>query len=205
MATVTSFPPNTDVERLYRISVELYHRMGDLGLLSRADRVVLLDGLLVRKMTKKPRHVTAAQQAIEVLGSLIPTGWYVRKEDPVTLRRGPEGTDSEPEPDIAVVRGSFRDYAERHPGPADIALIVEVADSSVAEDRAGLRRLAWAEVPCVWIVNLVGQSVEVCTRPTGPADDPGYEERTVFSAGELVPVTIGGQVCGHVAVENLLA
>lgn len=204
MATVASPPPATLPGNLFRMSLDLYHRMGELGLLTPSDRVVLLDGLLVRKMTKKPRHVTSAQQTFDRLVANIPAGWYTRKEDPITLPGGPEGADSEPEPDLAVVRGSARAYAARHPGPADIGLIVEVAERSLAEDRAGLRRYAWAGIPCVWIVNLVDDLIEVYTRPSGPCEDPGYADVTVFGPSDSISVMIGGAACGPVGVKDLL-
>ncbi|MDR3635756.1 MAG: Uma2 family endonuclease [Isosphaeraceae bacterium] len=204
MATVTSPPPVALPGPLYRLSLDLYHRMAALGLLTPADRVVLLDGLLVKKMTKGPRLATSAQKSVKTLEAILPAGWHVRKEDPVTLRDGPTGASSEPEPDVAVVRGALGNYTACHPGPAETELIIEVADSSLAVDRLALRRYAWASIPCVWIVNLVDEVVEVYSRPSGPCDDPGYADRTVFGPGDSIAVTIDGTTCGRVAVTDLL-
>jgi len=204
MATVASPTPATLPGNLFRISLDLYHRMGELGLLTPADRVVLLDGVLVKKMTKGPRHATSMQKSAKALETILPPDWHVRHENPITLQDGPGGGPSEPEPDVAVVRGVFGDYATRHPGPADCALVVEVADSSLADDRAALRRYAWAGIPCVWIVNLVDEVVEVYARPSGPIANAGYATQAVFDPGDSIPVTIGGTARGPVSVRELL-
>ena len=99
---------------------------------------------------------------------------------------------------------TIRDYADRHPGPADLALVVEVADSSLREDRKGLARYAWAGIPVAWIVNLNDETVEVYTRPTGPADPAKYEEIKVYQKDDHVPVVVDGREVGRVAVADLL-
>ena len=71
---------------------------------------------------------------------------------------------------MTVIRGTILDYPARKPGPADVALVVEVAESSLREDRKVLARYAWANIPVAWIVNLNDRAVEVYTGPTGPAD-----------------------------------
>lgn len=204
MATVASPPPPTLPGNLFRMSLDLYHRIGELGLLTPADRVVLLDGLLVKKMTKGPRHATASQKSLKTLEAILPEGWHVRKEDPITLAGGPTGASSEPEPDVAVVRGAIGDYTTRHPGPAETELIVEVADSSLAEDRLALRRYAWAGIPCVWIVNLVDEIVEVYRQPSGACDAPGYADHTEYGPDDSITLMIAGNACGVIAVRDLL-
>src|SRR5258708_6538396 len=84
----------------HRISLEVYRAMGDLGLIRPEDRVELLDGLLVKKMTRGPRQVTVTYRLIKYLDAHLPAGWIVRKEAPIELPAGPAG-DSAPEPDVA--------------------------------------------------------------------------------------------------------
>jgi hypothetical protein len=192
-------------DRLHRLSLDDYHRMAEHGILTEHHPVVLLDGLLVKKMTRHPPHVTSANRVFMALNALGLEGWHARKEDPISLPGGPDGRDSEPEPDVVLARGSIADYAARHPGPGDIALVVEVADSSLAEDRAGLARYAWANIPAAWIVNLNERVVEVYTDPTGPTAQPGYRWREVVKPGGEVPVVLGGQPVARVAVADLLA
>ena len=95
------------------------------------NRFHLINGYLVEKMTQNPPHAVADELCGGELARVLPPGWHVRPAKPVRL----PGRDSEPEPDRCVVRGTIHDYEDHHPGPGDVALIVEVADSSLADDR----------------------------------------------------------------------
>ena len=192
----SSVPPDVT---LYQVSVEQYQQMIGHGILTESDPVELLEGLLVRKMTKNPPHVLAGKLAAIALGRVIPSAFHVATQDPFTT------TTSAPEPDLCVVRGSPRDYPDRHPSPTDLALIVEVADSSVASDRGIKRRVyARAGVPVYWIVVLPERAVEVYTDPSGPTAEPAYATVRRFADGEAVPVVIDGREIGTVAVTDLL-
>ncbi len=95
----------------------------------------------------------------------VPSGWDLREEKPVRI---PDF--DEPEPDLAVVSGTRDDYADHHPGPGDIGLLVEVAESSLAWDRgAKLAAFARAGVSVYWIVNLIDRQVEVTLIPSQAA------------------------------------
>ncbi len=108
---------------------------------------------------------------------------------------------SEPEPDHCVARRAIDDYLEHHPGPADVALVVEVADSSLAEDRDYAARLYGpAGIPACWIVDVDGRRVEVHTAP-GPA---GYGSTEIFAEGQSVPVVIDGREVGRIGVADIL-
>src|SRR6266702_825880 len=107
-----------------RISVDEYHRMIDQGMFDNR-RVELLDGVVVEKMTHNPPHDGTIQLVEVALAPARPAGWCVRIQSSVTL------STSEPEPDLCVAWGNQRTYLSRHPGPADIGLVVEVADSSL--------------------------------------------------------------------------
>lgn len=178
--------------------------MVETGILGEDEPVVLLDGLLVRKRTKGDPHETAAHLGMEALRPSLPGGCHVRKESPVALPGGPEGNDSAPEPDLSVVRGTIRDFAARTPGPGDVLLVVEVADSSLARDRAGLARYAAAGIPVAWIVNLPGRCVEVGFRPTGDGPDSRYAEARTYGEADEVPVVIDGQEVDRIPVKSLL-
>jgi Uma2 family endonuclease len=178
-------------ETLYRLSVEEYERIGEFL----ADpRVELIDGLLVAKMTQKPPHVVSCELTREAIAAASPTGWHLREGKPVRLAR------SEPEPDFSLVRGKARDYAARHPNPADIALVVEVADSSLAKDRLRARSYGPSDIPVYWIVNLVDRQVEVYSDP-GPN---GYASRVDYAVGTDVPLVIDGVTVAWITVADLL-
>lgn len=191
-----SVPPGITIHHL---SVEQYHDMIRLGVLAEGDPVELLEGLLVQKVTKNPPHVLSATLTADALGRLTPAGYYVARENPFTT------ATSEPEPDVAVVRGTPRDYATRHPGPGEMAIIVEVADSSVARDRGVKRRVyARAGVPVYWNVLVPERAVEVYADPSGPPAERVYPSPRRFADGEWIPVTIDGREVGTVAVADLL-
>jgi Uma2 family endonuclease len=184
---------------LYRLSVDQYTEMVRSGIIGPDDRVELLEGLLVEKMTKNPPHVMSGKLTGIALGRVIPPTVHLSIQDPFAA------VGSVPEPDVAVVRGSPRDYPSGHPSAADMALVVEVADSSVAIDRGIKRRVyARAGVPVYWILVLPERIVEVYTDPSGPTAEPAYGTVRRFADGESVPVIIDGREVGTVAVADLL-
>jgi Uma2 family endonuclease len=183
-----------------RFTVDEYHRMIQAGILGEDDAVELLEGWIVPKMSKNPPHDTMISIIMmDVLTPRLPGGWHCRGQSAVTT------TDSEVEPDIAVVRGLKRDYLARHPGPADMALVVEVADSSLARDRSEKVRIyARAAVPVYWIINLVDRQVEVYTDPTGPDSGPVYRTRRDYRPGDMVPFVVDGRELGPIPAQELL-
>lgn len=116
-------------EPIWRLQVRQYYDMIDAGILTDDDPVELLEGWLVTKISKAPPHRIATQLTREALAQLAPPGWYVDDQEPITT------TDSEPEPDVVIVRGDRRDYTERHPYADEVALVVEVADTTLQRDR----------------------------------------------------------------------
>lgn len=182
-----------------RISVERYHEMIRQGILTANDRLELLDGILVSKMTTKPPHRLATQLIGEALDRVLPEGWHVESQMPVTL------ATSEPEPDGMVVRGKPRDYRDRHPSPQEVALVVEVADSTLLADRA-LKKAIYAQAGIAeyWIVNLIDRQVEVYQEPTGTAEQPTYTTRRDCGLLDEIPVIIEGREVGRVSVGDLL-
>jgi Uma2 family endonuclease len=184
---------------IYRLTVEQYHQMAQAGILTEDDPVELLEGWLVRKLTKYRPHVIGTGSVRRALERLLPMGWHVASQDPITT------SDSEPEPDAAVVRGEERDYPDRHPGPADVVLVVEVADSSLPIDRGAKKRsYARASIRVYWIVNLIERQIEVYTDPTGPAAEPTYGQRRDYGAADTIPVVLAGSEVGVLEVRELL-
>lgn len=186
---------------LYRMSVEQYHAMIETGILMSGDPIELLEGLLVQKGSKSPAHCFAVQKLYELFTHLLSADWFVNNQEPITT------SDSEPEPDVAVIRGERRYFLEqnRHPGPEETALIIEVAESSLARDRGPKRRIyARAGIPQYWIVNFVDRRIEVYTNPTGPCDNPTYHQQHNFGPEAEVPLTLDGHAIGRIRVADLL-
>ncbi len=171
--------------------------MGRAGILTEDDGVELVEGVLYRKPMKKGAHSIAAREGAAALGRVIPAeSHFVTREDPVRV----PGRAGMPEPDISVVRGRSRDYAEQPEG-SDVSLIVEVAEKSLIFDRTQkLTTYAGGGIPVYWIINLIDRQVEVYS---GPSPD-GYRSRDVYTPGQDVPIVIDGNLLGQVAVVELL-
>ena len=113
--------------------------------------------------------------------------------------------DSQPEPDIAVVAGDQRAFAVRHPGPDDIGLLVEVAESSLDTDRFEKARIyARAAIPVYWIINLVDRQVEVYSDPDQRSSPPAYRRRETYLPGQAIPLVLKGQAIAQIPVQDLL-
>ncbi len=105
--------------------------------------------------------------------------------------------DSEPEPDVQVTAVEIPTTYARHPGPQDMALVVEVSESSLARrSRIQETSLRHQGVPVYWIVNLVDRRLEVYSEPSGPADAPDYRRRQIFGPGQRVPLILDGREVG---------
>lgn len=184
---------------LFRVSVEKYHAMVRAGILTPDDRCELIDGLLVAKARQTPQHAAASCHLADDLHRRLPAGVRGRTRCPITLVR------SEPEPDLAVVRGDRRTFRDRHPGAADTLLVVEVSDVELAFDRTVKGRLyAEAGIPEYWVVNIEERVVEVYTSPNPAATPAEYGTRTDYAVGQSVPLVLDGQTVGLLAVADLL-
>jgi Uma2 family endonuclease len=181
---------------LYRLSLEQYEAMVASGVFTARDRFHLINGFLVARMTQNDAHCTADDLCGKELERAIPAGWDVRPAKPIRLPL----QLSKPEPDRCVVRGTIRDYSQRSPEAADVALVVEIADTSLSEDRKLTRIYGGSGIATYWIVNLVDRHVEVYTLPY--AD--GYHARQDFAPGDEVPVLIDGTETGRIAVADIL-
>lgn len=182
-----------------RFTVDEYHQLIQMGVLTEDDPVELLEGWIVPKMPRNPPHDNAIELAQEALGGLLPQGWRLRIQSAVTL------PDSEPEPEVAVVRGPVRNYASRHPHPADVALLIEVADTTLTRDRQDKCRMyARATIVWYWIINLVDRQVEAYSDPTGPGAVPAYRQRQDYGVNDAVPLVIEGREVGRIGVTDLL-
>ena len=152
------------------LTVAQYHRFRDAGWMP--EKTELLEGIIIRKMTKSPRHSYLISILQQVLYARLPGGCLLRKEDPLTL------ADSEPEPDLSIVRGELTDFRDAHPTSAE--LVVEVAISSLELDRAKAPIYARAGIPEYWIVRPDARCIEVHSEPSAT----GYARCREIAAGE---------------------
>lgn len=181
-----------------RFSVARYQRMIEAGILTSEDKVELLENYVVLKMPRNPPHDGTLDLVKAAIPPQIPCGWLTRVQQTVVL------SDSQPEPDFALVRGTPRSYLTRHPGPADVGLIVEVADSSLLRDQRDKTRIyARGGISCYWIVNLVDRRIEVYTQPSGPTSVPVYSSFQLYQPGDHVPLVLDGNMVGVVPADEM--
>lgn len=182
-----------------RITVPRYQKMIREGIFDVNDHVELLENYVVLKMSRNPKHDTALDQVDEALRPHKPNGWRFRKQSAIAL------LDSQPEPDFAFVRGQLKDFEKHHPTAADIALVIEIANSSLMRDRNDKGRIyARSGIPIYWIVNLVDNRIEAYTQPSGPCEDPEYASCEMFAIGQMISLTLDGKVEATLQVSELL-
>ncbi len=145
-----------------RFTVDEYHRMAEAGILSEDDRVELIDGEIVEMVPIGSRHAACVDRLNRIFSELLERRAIVRVQNPIRL-----GRHSEPQPDIALLRPRADFYASAHPGPADVLLVVEVADTSSDIDReVKLSLYARAGVLEAWLVDLSKEIIEVHRNPS---------------------------------------
>jgi hypothetical protein len=184
---------------LYRFSLQQYQRMIELGIVTADDRLEYLENHLVLQTPSTPQHDSTLQRMLRPLLRPLPTNWDLRIQSAIAL------SDSQPEPDFAMVRGTAANYETRHPGPADVGLVIEAADSSLLRDQRDKTRIyARGTIAIYWIVNLVDRRVEVYSQPTGPAAVPAYQSFQTYQPGDAVPLVLDGNTVGSVPAADLL-
>jgi len=199
MTPTAQAPPFGGMAAFATFTVDQYDEMVRTGILDKDDRVELLEGYVVLKMPADEPHENTVAALTEVMTLLRLPGWFVSSQI------GINSSTSRPEPDVYLARGDRKTYTACRPGPADLGLVVEVADSSLASDRIHKARIyARDRIPVYWIVNLPDRRVEVYTDPTGSGDEPRYATVRHFSAGTAVPVELDGQAVGTIPVDEIL-
>ncbi|OAB61926.1 hypothetical protein AY599_20425 [Leptolyngbya valderiana BDU 20041] len=170
--------PPTDLKRPLRWSIEDYHQIVNTGIL--AHRCVeLIDGEILEMAPESADHTYTWGSLVTRLSQTIGDRALVRPPAPITL------SQSEPEPDIAIVAGTWNTYIDRHPSADDIFLLIEVSRSTLHFDRTIKAPLYAAErIAEYWIVNLNDRQLEVYRQPSLTE----YRDRQVFSRGAIAPL-----------------
>jgi Uma2 family endonuclease len=187
----------------HRISVDAFHRMGEAGILGPADRVELIDGEIIDMSPIGVLHAAIVDALVRHFGRHAGQAVVIRCQNPLRL-----DDISEPEPDIAILRPRADLYTTAHPGPADVLLVIEVADTSLAYD-LGTKVPLYARhgVPEVWVIDAATRRTRVFRQPAvgreaGPADGSGYAaEASVEPHEPLSCVGVVDDAGGRVVVE----
>ncbi len=162
-------------------TVDEFHRMREAGILGEDDRVELVQGEVVEMTPIGSRHAACVKRIVSALSLGGEKGWILSVQDPVRL-----DPRTELQPDVALLRPRDDFYAAAHPGPGDVLLVIEVADTSALTDReVKLPLYAGAGVPEAWVVDLAAQVVEVYREPS----KGGYRTTERFRPGDpAIPV-----------------
>jgi Uma2 family endonuclease len=165
----------------WQFTVADYHRMRETGILAEDDRVELIDGEVRAMSPISPSHAALVRRLNATLGKRLGDTAIVSVQDPVQLN-----DYSEPQPDLAVLRPDAGFYAEHHPVPEDILLVIEVAGSSVDYDRdEKIPRYAQAGIREAWLIDIAQGTVEQCTHPLAH----GYGSKQTLKRGDVVRAT----------------
>jgi Uma2 family endonuclease len=177
--------PESIGHRLLRqFSLDEYHQLIELGFFHEDERIELLNGLLVEMSPINPKHAECVDQATEQLLYGLYKRARVRVQSPITL----EIVSSEPQPDITIAAFHPAGYGKQHPQAEDVLLVIEVADSSLEDDRdQKLETYALAGIPEYWIFNLVDVQTEIYREPYVSASGRAeYKTKLTFTRDQVV-------------------
>jgi Uma2 family endonuclease len=163
-------------------TVQEYHRMSEMEVLAPNERTELINGQIVLMASKGTPHVTSLHLLADELRDRLGNTALVRTRDPIQLDNW-----SEPEPDLTIVRGTVLDYADRHPGPSDIELVVEVADFTLKQDCKIKDKLyAQADIADYWVLDLKNRQLHVFRNPT----PTGYTSHLILTEpNQIAPLS----------------
>jgi Uma2 family endonuclease len=178
----------------HRFQVDDYEEMIECGILTENDRVELIRGEILDKMVVGARHIASVNRLTRLLSRLVGDSAVVSIQNPICL------ADSEPEPDVALLLPRADFYASGKPGPADVLLLIEVADTTLEFDR-DVKRPLYAEAGVVeyWILNLNDDCLEVHRQPQ--ADGSYRDVQTLRRGGQATVAALPGVV---LAVDDVL-
>jgi len=175
-------------------TVDEYYRMAQAGILHEDDRVELIEGEIIEMAAIGSRHAACVDRLNQLFSGRVAGRAIVRVQNPIRLSQ-----HTEPQPDLALLRPRPDFYATGHPGPQDVFLVVEVADTSVGFDReTKLPLYARVGIPEAWLVNLSEDRLDLYRRPTST----GYQALQRLERGRRVsPLAFADLVC---AVDDIL-
>jgi Uma2 family endonuclease len=188
MATIPVAAPSRHL-----ISVDAFHRMGEAGILGPADRVELIDGEIIDMSPIGVLHAAIVARLASYFSQQLGRAAVVWCQNPLRL-----DDISEPEPDIAIVRPRADLYTTSHPGPAEVLLVIEVADTSLAYD-LGTKVPLYARhgIPEVWVIDATTRRTRVFREPAGsrePGRSVGSGYATEVSVEPHAPLSCAGVV-----------
>ncbi len=186
------------IRGMYRMTPRQFRKAIEAGVFG--ERKVELLGGIPFVMSENPPHIFASIRLQGVLSALVAGPlWVVSKNHRLELGQWL------PLPNVVVLHGPDTTYATRLARADDVAILVEVADTSYAKDsRPKLRRYASFQIPVYWILDLNRRLVELHTLPFGKGKQAGYARCDIYQEHDLVPDVLGAAEAGRIAVADLL-
>jgi Uma2 family endonuclease len=176
-----------DLIHRHRYTVADYYRMGEVGILAPDARVELIDGEVIEMPPIGAPHASIVTDMQRALERAVGDAALVRVQNPIQL-----GRHDQPQPDLALVKPPASKYRKRHPLPADILLLIEVADSSLRYDRDVKGRLyALAGIPEVWLLDVNARTLRRFQAP----NRAGYGESELIADLAAIPIPGLNAVC----------
>lgn len=205
MATATATEPLASSvstsDEPFDLTVDLFSRMVELGLIPRERRVYLENGRLYEKMAKSKPHGYVGAALDRALNRRLPEDWCVWPESTVVL-----DPRTAPLPDFSVIRGANPlEFGDRYPDPRDIGLLVEIAVSSLRKDLGpALEKYARAGIPAYWVMDVPGRRILTFSEPR--IEDGGgiYSRAETYQAGQSLPLILDGQEVAMIPFDELL-
>ncbi len=170
---------NTETTLPLRLwTVEEYHRMAEAGIFGVDERVELLEGKIIWMIAKGTAHRSAVGRTDYLLKNRLGNRAWVSIQDPIQLNER-----SEPEPDIAVVKVDPLDYADHHPTPSEVYLIIEVANSSLQLDcETKAKAYSQAGITDYWVLDVISRQLHIFRKPT----QEGYKDVVILAADATI-------------------
>ncbi|MDP8933287.1 MAG: Uma2 family endonuclease [Cyanobacteriota bacterium] len=179
---------------LRKWTVKEYHKLGEIGIFNPEERLELIEGNIIKISAKGTVHASATRRTASLLHNLVGNQAAVYNKSPIAL-----DDNSEPEPDIAVVRIDPFDYATHHPTPSEVYLIIEVADSSLTFDREIKAKIyARSGIADYWVLNVGDRQLHVFREPA----ENGYQSEVIL--GETASISPSEFPAFNIAIQAML-
>lgn len=205
MATVTEAAPAiaTATNVPYDVTIDLFSRMVELGLIPRDRRIYLQDGRLYEKMAKSKAHGSVGASLNRAIDRLLPEEWSLWPESTIVI-----DSSNAPLPDFAVIRSGDllgRVSPERYPEPQDIGLLLEISVTTLRDDLTTVReQYARALIPAYWVIDVSGRRILVHTEPRVVNGQGEYVRVQTFRAGDLIPLVLDGREVARIPFDDLM-
>ncbi len=205
MSTATVVAPSqaATADVPYDLTIDLFARMVESGLIPRDRRVFLSNGRLYEKMAKTKAHGFVGAAITRAVNRRLPDGWSLWPESTIVL----DPTNA-PLPDFALIRAADPlDFAapDRYPGPGDVGLLIEVAVTSLHDDlTTALEKHARALIPIYWVVDVLDRRILIHTEPRVVNGRGEYARVETYRPGQSLPLVLDGQEVARIAFDELL-